>query len=262
MKQALLALLFPLLFAGAILAQTPTKSTTAAKSTTVAKATTAPVAPAADLLHPSTLNRTAPATYRVKFTTTKGDIVIDITRTWAPRGADRFYNLVRAGYFTDAAFYRVMPGFMAQFGISARPEVNRAFKGADILDDPHNGQSNKRGKVTFATTSAPNSRGTALFINLVDNSYLDSQGFVPIGEVIEGMANADMLYNGYGDTSRLQGSFEDGGKAFVDRTYPKLDRISTATIVPVAPAAAPAAAPGAAPAVAAPKPPAPTAPKQ
>jgi peptidyl-prolyl cis-trans isomerase A (cyclophilin A) len=254
MKQALLALLFT----SAILAQAPTKSTTAAKAPAApAKAATPPAAPAADLLHPSTLNRTAPATYRVKLTTTKGDIVIDVTRAWAPRGADRFYNLVRAGYFTDCAFYRVIPNFMAQFGISARPEVNRAFKGADILDDPRNGQSNKRGRVTFATTSAPNSRGTTLFINTVDNAYLDGQGFVPIGEVAEGMANADMLYSGYGATESHQTDFENGGKAYVDRTFPKLDRILTATIVP-----APATAPGAAPAVAAPKPPAPTAPKQ
>jgi peptidyl-prolyl cis-trans isomerase A (cyclophilin A) len=247
MKQALLAVCF----ASALLAQTPTKSATPAKSA-------APAVPAIpDLLHPSTLNRIAPADYRVKFATTKGDILIDVTRAWAPRGADRFYNLVRAGYFTDAPFYRVMPRFMAQFGVSARPEVNRAFQGADILDDPHNAQSNKRGIVTFATTGRPNSRGTALFINLVDNSYLDGQGFVPIGEVVDGMANADMLYNGYGDTSNQQPNFENGGKAYVDKSFPKLDRILTATIVPVPPAA-----PAGAPAVAAPKPPAPAAPKQ
>jgi peptidyl-prolyl cis-trans isomerase A (cyclophilin A) len=241
MKQAL----FAVIFASAVLAQTTPKSTAPAKSTTAPKAAAPAPAPAADLLHPSTLNRTAPAVYRVKFATTKGDILIEVTRAWAPRGADRFYNLVRAGYFTAAAFYRVMPRFMAQFGVSARPEVNQAFRGADILDDPRNAQSNKRGIVTFATTGRPNSRGTALFINLVDNSYLDSQGFVPIGEVVEGMANADMLYNGYGDTSNQQPGFENGGKAFVDSAYPKLDRILTATIVPVPPAA-PAAAPAAA----------------
>jgi peptidyl-prolyl cis-trans isomerase A (cyclophilin A) len=234
MKQALLAALF----ASALLAQTATKSTAPAKSSAAPKA---PAAPAADLLHPATLNRTAPATYRVKLTTTKGDIVIEVTRAWAPIGADRFYNLVRAGYFIDCAFYRVMPNFMAQFGISARPEVNRAWANANLHDDPR-GQSNKRGKVTFATTGAPNSRGTTLFINTVDNAYLDGQGFVPIGEVIEGMANADMLYTGYGDTSIQQGSFENGGKAFVDRTFPKLDRILTATIEPAAPAG-PAAGP-------------------
>lgn len=191
----------------------------------------AALAQAPNLLQPSTLRATAPATFRVKMTTTKGDIVMEITRSWAPHGVDRFYNLVRAGYFTDCSFYRVMPNFMAQFGINARPEVNKAWQNANIPDDPRNAQSNKRGMVTFATTGAPNSRGTALFINIADNSYLDGQGFVPIGQVIEGMEHVDMLYNGYGDTSTRQGSFEQGGKAFVDRTYPKLDRILTAVTI-------------------------------
>ncbi len=184
----------------------------------------------------------APATFRVKMTTTKGDIVMELTRAWAPRGVDRFYNLVRAGYFNDAAFYRVLPNFMAQFGISARPDVNKAWQGANIQDDPRNGQSNKRGKVTFASTGAPNSRGTALFLNIGDNGYLDNQGFVPIGEVIEGMDKVDMLYNGYGETVTHQGDFETGGKAYVDRAFPKLDRILTAVTIanlplPAAPAA-------------------------
>lgn len=206
----------------------------------------AALAQAPNLLQPSTLRATAPATFRVKMTTTKGDIVMEITRSWAPHGVDRFYNLVRAGYFTDCSFYRVMPNFMAQFGISARPEVNKAWQNANIPDDPRNAQSNKRGMVTFATTGQPNSRGTALFINIADNSYLDGQGFVPIGQVIEGMEHVDMLYNGYGDTSTRQASFEQGGKAFVDRTYPKLDRILTAVTianlpVPAAKSTAPAA---------------------
>ena len=171
MKHALLAVSF----ASALLAQTPTKSTTAAKA-----ATPAPAAPAADLLHPATLNRTAPASYRVRLTTTKGDVIIEVTRDWSPRGADRFYNLVRAGYFTDCAFYRVIPNFMVQFGISARPDVNRAWASASIPDEPRK-QSNKRGVVSFAT-SGPNTRSTTLFINTVDNSYLDPMGFTPIGE--------------------------------------------------------------------------------
>ena len=252
MKQALLAVLLT----SAVLAQTATKSTgapaSAAKSTAAAKAT-APAAkapaPALDLLRPSTLSLTAPAVYRAKLTTTKGDVVIEMTRAWSPRGADRFYNLVRAGYFTDCAFYRVVPRFMVQFGISARPEVNHAFQGASILDEPHK-ESNMRGKVTFATSGA-NTRSTTLFINTVDNAYLDAM-FTPIGEVVEGMPNVDMLYSGYGDISSQQLSFENGGKAFVDKTYPKLDRILTATIVPLP--AAPAAAPGTpAPGVLAPK---------
>ena len=243
MKQAL----FAVIFASAVLAQTAPKATVPAKSATAPKA----AAPAGDLLHPATLNRTAPAVYRVKMATTKGDVVIEVTRAWSPRGADRFYNLVRAGYYTDCAFYRVRPGFMAQFGISAKPEVNRAFIGASIPDEPRK-ESNKRGKVSFAT-SGPNTRSTTLFINMVDNAYLDPLGFTPIGEVVEGMEHVDQFYTGYGETANQQASFENGGKAFVDKTYPKLDRILTATIVPVPPAA---------PAAAAPKPSAPAAPKQ
>ncbi len=227
MKRAL----FAVIFSSALVAQTQTKSTAAAKSTGASKAAAPAAASNGDLLHPATLNKTAPGTFRVKLNTTKGDIVMEITRAWAPRGVDRLYNLVRAGYFTDCPFYRVMPNFMAQFGVSARPEVNRAWQNANIPDDPRNPQSNTRGKVTYATTGQPNSRSNTLFINIGNNSYLDSQGFVPIGEVIEGMELVDMLYNGYGDTSRQQGGFETGGKAFVDRTFPKLDRILTATTI-------------------------------
>lgn len=233
MKQALFAVIFTSL----AFAQTAPKSSP--KLSTAPKA----AAPAPNLLNPASLNRTAPAIYRVKLATTKGDIIIEVTRSWAPRGADRFYNLVRAGFYTDAPFYRVMPGFMAQFGISARPDVNRAWTNANIPDDPRNMESNKRGKVTFATTSAPNSRSNTLFINIGDNGYLDGQGFVPIGEVSQGMEHVDALYNGYGDTSPQQASFEAGGKAFVDRAYPKLDRILTATIEPAAAAPAPSGAP-------------------
>jgi peptidyl-prolyl cis-trans isomerase A (cyclophilin A) len=253
MNRALLALIFAsVTFSGALVAQTPANTgragsksdgPTKAPPPAAAKASTAPATAAAgDLLNPASLKATAPATFRVKMTTTKGDIVMELTRAWAPRGVDRFYNLVRAGYFTDCPFYRVMPNFMAQFGVSARPEVNRAWKNANIQDDPRNAQSNKRGKVTFATTGAPNSRGTALFINIGDNGYLD-QGFVPIGEVIEGMEHVDMLYNLYGDTSPRQFDFENGGKAYVDKTFPKLDRILTAVTIanlPVPAAAAPA----------------------
>ncbi len=161
-------------------------------------------------------------------------MIVEVTRAWAPRGADHFYSLVRAGYYTDAPFYRVMPKFMAQFGVSARPDVNAAFRNQNFQDDPHTGHSNKRGTVTFATTSAPNSRGTALFINLVDNNYLDS-GFLPIGEVVEGMENVDNLYNGYGDTSPRQFDFENGGKAFTDKKFPKLDRILSPATIAVMP---------------------------
>lgn len=222
------------LFSSILFAQTATKSTAPAKAA-------APVS-SANLLNPASLNRTAPAVFRVKLATTKGDIVLELTRAWSPRGVDRFYNLVRAGYYTDCTFYRVMPNFMAQFGISAKPDVTKAWANANIPDEPRK-ESNTRGRISFAT-AGPNTRSTTLFINLVNNAYLDPLGFTPIGEVVEGMDNADKLYNGYGDTSNQQRSFETGGKAFVDRSYPKLDRILSATIVPV-PAAAPGSTPGA-----------------
>src|SRR5579871_1636513 len=126
-------------------------------------------AAAPSLLDPSSLKATAPAEYDVKFTTTKGDITIHVTRAWAPHGADRFYNLVRAGFFTNVAFFRVIPGFMAQFGMSPNPQVAGAWRQANIQDDPVT-QSNTRGKVTFAQTSAPNSRSTQLFINFTDRN--------------------------------------------------------------------------------------------
>jgi peptidyl-prolyl cis-trans isomerase A (cyclophilin A) len=210
----------------------PTQAGTPTKST-AAKAAR-PVVPADDLLDLSMLSQMAPASFRVNLKTTKGDVLINVTRAWAPVGVDRFFNLVRAGYYSNCVFYRVMPHFIAQFGISARPEVNRAWMNADIPDDAPNGRSNKRGKVTFAK-AGPNTRTTILFINLADNAYLDALGFVPIGEVVEGIENADQLYNGYGDTAQQQPSFAKGGKAFVDQQFPKLDRIITATLAPLNP---------------------------
>src|SRR5579859_7772818 len=131
----------------------------------------APAAPS--LLNPASLRARAPATYKVKFTTTKGDVIIQVTRAWAPMGADRFYNLVRAGFYKDAAFFRVIPRFMAQFGISARPDVAEAWERATIPDDKVT-QSNKRGAVTFAT-AGPNTRTTQIFINYGDNAGLRSE---------------------------------------------------------------------------------------
>src|SRR5713226_8029968 len=154
--------------------------------------------PAPNLLNPASLRARAPATYKVKFTTTKGDVIIQVTRAWAPMGADRFYNLVRAGFFTDAAFFRVLPGFMAQFGISSRPDVASVWSNANMPDDPVK-QSNKRGMVTFAQTSAPNTRSTQLFINYGDNSRLDADRFAPFGQVVEGMENVDKIFSGYGE---------------------------------------------------------------
>jgi peptidyl-prolyl cis-trans isomerase A (cyclophilin A) len=213
------------------------------KSTAPAK----PAAPAAakpSLLNPAALTAPAPAEFDVKFTTTEGVIVFHLTKSWAPHGVDRFYNLVRAGFFTDVAFYRVIAGFMAQFGINPDPAVSRAWMQADIKDDKPS-QSNKRGRLTFAQTGAPNSRGTQLFINFKDNAFLDDK-FAPIGEVTEGMDVVDKLYSGYGESGDMGGNgpggsrLQEQGKPYLDRNFPKISKIISAKIVtaPAAPAAA------------------------
>ena len=210
--------------AAALLAQTPATKD-APKAVSKAKAA------GPNLLDPSTLNAKAPPVFLVKLNTTKGPIVIRVTTLWAPNGATRFYNLVRAGFYTDAAFFRVLPGFMAQFGISARPEVSRIWAEKGMFDDPVK-QSNKRGMVTYAQSSLPNSRSTQLFINYGNNSRLDADRFAPFGEVIEGMDVADQIYSGYGE-SPDQGAITNQGKAYLDRQFPRLDRIITAVIEPL-----------------------------
>ena len=163
--------LISLLACGMALAQTPA----APKSAPAAKKA-APVA-APDLLKPNTLKARAPEVFKAKFVTTKGDVIIQVTRAWAPQGADRFYNLVRGGFFKDAAFFRTIPNFMTQFGIPARPDVAAAWDHAYLIDDRVT-QSNKRGMVTFAT-AGPNTRTTQIFINYRDNASLDTHGFAP-----------------------------------------------------------------------------------
>lgn len=211
------------------------------KATTAAKSTAAPVkkavAPTRNLLDPSTLKAIAPATYKVKFTTTQGDFVIQVTRAWAPLGADRFYNLVRGKFYDGTAFFRVIPGFMAQFGISPDPKVSAAWSGKNLIDDPVK-ESNKRGFITFAKTSMPNTRTTQVFINYGDNSRLDPDGFAPFGEVIEGMDVVEKFYSGYGGNPD-QTALQQLGKPWIDKNMPKVDLIKTAVIVPaVAPAPA------------------------
>ena len=221
-------LLIIMLACGIALAQT--------KSATPAAKKAAPAA-APDILKPNSLRAKAPETFKVKFVTTKGDVVFQVNRAWAPLGAERFYNLVRAGFFKDAAFFRVIPRFMAQFGISARPDVAAAWDRAYIVDDRVL-QSNKRGTMTFAT-AGPNTRTTQLFINFGDNAGLDSQGFAPFATVIEGMENVDKIFAGYGESPE-QGRITAQGKAYLDRSFPNLDRILSATILadePAAPAA-------------------------
>jgi peptidyl-prolyl cis-trans isomerase A (cyclophilin A) len=227
-----------LIAAAAALAQTPAPKTPAK---TAAKTAAAP-----NLLNPSTLKARAPEMFRVRFNTTKGDVILEITRAWAPLGADRFYNLVRGGFFNGCAFFRVIRSpqqqFMEQFGISPRPEVNKAWQNEKLLDDKPT-HSNRRGTIAYGMVSGvANSRGTQLFINYGDNTFLDKD-FAPIGEVVEGMDNADKLYAGYGDNPpEFQDRLTNEGKAYTDKAFPMMDRIITATIVP---AASPATAPGA-----------------
>lgn len=186
------------------------------------------------LKDPSKAAATAPATYKVKLETTKGDVVIQVNREWAPNGADRFYNLVEIGYFDEIAFFRAVEGFMVQFGISGYPEVAGAWRQAQIPDDPVT-QSNKRGRLTFAT-AGPNTRTTQLFINYKDNGMLDAQGFAPIGEVVEGMDVLDSVYKGYGDgpprgRGPNQGMLQMKGNAYLKAQFAELDYIKKATLV-------------------------------
>jgi peptidyl-prolyl cis-trans isomerase A (cyclophilin A) len=190
------------------------------------------------LLRPTLLKDKAPEQYKVKFVTTRGEFTLDVTRAWAPLGADRFYNLVKHHFYDNASVFRVVPKFVAQFGISAYPAVTTAWRGTDIKDDPVT-QSNKRGYITFAT-SGPNTRTTQVFINLVDNSRLDRMGFAPFGVVEEGGMNVvEMFYDQYGDEAGPdQGKIESQGKPYVDKGWPKLDTIKSATLLTSAPAAA------------------------
>ena len=195
------------------------------------------------LLKPALLKEKAPETYQVKFTTTRGDFTVTVTRGWAPLGADRFYNLVKHGFYNNASFFRVVPDFVAQFGISANPAVSAAWKKTEIKDDPVV-QSNKKGYITFAT-SGPDTRTTQVFINLKDNTTLDRRGFAPFGQVTEGMNVVGMFYDQYGDTAGPdQDQLEKLGKPYLDKGWPKLDSIKTATLVGAA-AATPAQHPGA-----------------
>ncbi|HWP70832.1 MAG TPA: peptidylprolyl isomerase [Gemmatimonadaceae bacterium] len=190
-------------------------------------ATPAPTPPAAA---PAAVDP-APATFRVRIETSRGPIVVEATREWAPNGVDRFYHLVEAGYYDDVRFFRVVPGFVVQFGMHGDPATNAKWTADKLMDDPVK-QSNTRGMVVFAQTSMPNSRTTQLFINLGDNSASLDDRFAPIGKVVEGMSVVDALYSGYGDNpTGKQGEIAAEGNAFLKRTYPKLDYIRTAKVV-------------------------------
>jgi len=217
------ALLTAIVLSSAILAQA---SAQAPKTAVTHRA--APAA-APSLLNPASLHARAPAFFQAKFTTTAGDFVIEVHREWAPLGADRFYNLVRRGFFTNASFFRVVPGFVVQFGLSANPAVNRAWSNANLKDDPVS-QSNKRGSIVFAT-AGPNTRTTQLFINYADNGRLDQMGFAPFGTVVEGMDVVDKIFPGYGESPR-QDLITGEGDAYLAKNFPKIDKIKLARVLP------------------------------
>jgi cyclophilin family peptidyl-prolyl cis-trans isomerase len=180
---------------------------------------------------------TAPGEFKVRLNTTKGAIVIDVHREWAPNGADRFYELVTSGYYDDAAIFRIRKGTWAQFGIAADPKLAQAWRTKTIPDDPFKGVSNKRGTVAYAFKD-PNGRTTQVFINLKDNSEThDKEPFVVLGEVVQGMDVADSLYAEYGEAAGggiragKQDPVFEGGNAYLKKNFPLLDYINKATVV-------------------------------
>jgi peptidyl-prolyl cis-trans isomerase A (cyclophilin A) len=212
------------------------KSSTAQKVVpSKAAASSAPKSYDRALLHPALLKDKAPETYQVKFETSKGDFTASVTRAWAPLGADRFYNLAKHHFFDNQSFFRVLTGFIAQFGISAYPPLNVVWEKATIKDDAVT-QSNKKYYLTFAT-AGPNTRTTQLFINLADNPRLDGMGFAPFGQVTEGMNVVDTLYADYGEgapggSGPNQDEIQKQGKPYLDKNFPKLDYIKTTTLTP------------------------------
>jgi len=193
----------------------------------------APALAQANLANPASLTERAPATYKVKFDTSKGPFVVEVNRAWAPNGADRFYNLVKSGFYDNVRFFRVISGFMVQFGINGDPKVASAWRAAQIKDDPVT-QSNKRGLITFAT-AGPDTRTTQVFINFGDNAALDRQGFAPFGRIVSGMDVVDALYADYGEGAPRgrgpdQGRLQAEGNAYLTRDFGKMDYIKKATI--------------------------------
>jgi peptidyl-prolyl cis-trans isomerase A (cyclophilin A) len=226
------------LIPAAMHAQTPSNAP-AKKPVTASKPSAAKAAPFDPaLLQPATLRAKAPEVYEVKFVTTAGEFTLQVTRAWAPNGADRFYNLVRHHFYDGTSFFRVLPGFMAQFGLSAYPEVSKAWEQANIKDD-RVVQSNHRGFISFAM-AGPNTRTTQVFINYGNNENLDKMGFSAFGMVTDGMEVVDKLYSGYGEGAPdghgpSQDLIGNRGRSYLQQNFPKLDSIKTATLVPAAP---------------------------
>ena len=186
--------------------------------------------PPAALLKPAKLTAKAPQLYTVKFVTTAGTFTVGVHRTWAPKAADRFYNLVKNHFYDGNAFFRVVPNFVVQFGISPYPAVSKAWQNATIPDDTPVGVSNGRGAISFAS-AGPNTRTTQVFIDTGNNAGLDQEGFTPFGSVDSGMDVVDKLYSGYGDKpTPHQNEMMSQGSAWLEKNYPKLDSIKTATV--------------------------------
>ena len=201
----------------------------------LAVATLAVPASAQNLSNPAALREQAPPVYKAKFDTTKGVFVIEVQRDWAPNGADRFYNLVKNGFYDNVRFFRVISGFMVQFGIHGDPKVSAPWREAQLKDDPVK-QSNKRGYITYAM-AGPNTRTSQVFINFSDNAGLDSQGFSPFGRVVTGMEVVDKLNAEYGEGAPSgrgpeQMRVQSEGNAYLTKDFPKLDFIKKATIEP------------------------------
>jgi len=192
------------------------------------------LAQAPNLMNPAALTEQAPASYKVRFDTSKGAFTVQVNRAWAPRGADRFYNLVKNGFFDDVRFFRVISGFMVQFGINGDPQVSAHWRQARIADDPVKA-SNTRGTISFAT-AGPNTRTTQVFINFGDNSSLDRMGFAPFGKVVAGMNVVDSINPEYGEGAPRgrgpeQGRLQMEGNAYLKKGFPRMDYVKKATIV-------------------------------
>ena len=188
----------------------------------------------AALKNPADLTDTAPATYQVRFDTSAGAFVVEVHRDWAPNGADRFYNLVKNGFYDDCRFFRVISNFMVQFGLNGDPAVSAAWRNARIPIDPVK-ESNERGFITYAMGGTPDTRTTQLFINFRNNSNLDDLGFAPFGEVVSGMDIVDKIYSEYGEGAPRgkgpeQGRIQTEGNAYLTKDFPNLDYIKQATI--------------------------------
>jgi len=186
------------------------------------------------LMDPAKANETAPEKFDVEFTTTKGDFTLTVQRDWSPNGADRFYNMVRIGYFEEIAFFRAIEGFMVQFGIHGDPKVNEKWFDATIKDDKKKGISNEPGFITFAKTGQPDSRSTQFFLSLGSNGFLDSQGFTPFGKVTKGMEVVKKINTEYGENPRnenVQGDFKAMGNEYIKKRFPKIDFIKSVKLI-------------------------------